>query len=121
MAVASKKTGQRQLIGALESRKQNKMGLSRDYAGTMFREQVLEPCIDGGLVEMTIQRKSRSSKRENRLTQKGKEGGSKNGGTELGVPENVTISRTSLLLTTAPQRTYAKPHFPGQGMWGFIF
>jgi len=46
---------------------------------------------------MTIPRKSRSSKREYRLTQKGKEGGSKNGGTELGVPENVNISRTSLL------------------------
>jgi Ni,Fe-hydrogenase III small subunit len=41
---------------------------------------------------MTIPRKSRSSKREYRLTQKGKEGGSKNGGTELGVPENVNIS-----------------------------
>jgi hypothetical protein len=54
-------------------------------------------CIDAGLVEMTIPRKSRSSKREYRLTQKGKEGGSKNGGKELEVPENVNISRTSLL------------------------
>jgi hypothetical protein len=41
---------------------------------------------------MTIADKPRSSEQEYRLTEKAKEGGSKNGGKELGVPENVNIS-----------------------------
>jgi len=39
---------------------------------TKFRDQVLNPLIEAGLIEMTIPDKPRSSKQEYRLTQKGR-------------------------------------------------
>jgi ATP-dependent DNA helicase RecG len=39
---------------------------------TKFRNQVLKPLIDAGLIEMTIPDKPRSSKQRYRLTEKGK-------------------------------------------------
>jgi hypothetical protein len=87
MAMASKKTGSRQHRSGLKLRKE----IGRDQAGNKFRDQVLKPRIDAGLVEMTIRDKPQSSKYKYRLAEKGKEGGSKNG-TELGVSENVNVS-----------------------------
>ena len=40
---------------------------------TKFRDQVLNPLLEGGLVEMTIPDKPRSSKQRYRLTDKGKQ------------------------------------------------
>jgi predicted transcriptional regulator len=40
---------------------------------TKFRNQVLTPLIDAGLVEMTIPDKPRSSKQKYRLTAKGRQ------------------------------------------------
>lgn len=40
---------------------------------TKFRNQVLKPLIESGLVEMTIPDKPRSSKQKYRLTQRGRE------------------------------------------------
>jgi ATP-dependent DNA helicase RecG len=40
---------------------------------TKFRNQVLTPLIDAGLVEMTISDKPRSSKQKYRLTAKGRQ------------------------------------------------
>ena len=39
---------------------------------TKFRDQVLKPLIDDGLLEMTIPDKPRSSKQKYRLTEKGR-------------------------------------------------
>jgi ATP-dependent DNA helicase RecG len=39
---------------------------------TKFRDQVLNPLIEAGSIEMTIPDKPRSSKQEYRLTQKGR-------------------------------------------------
>ena len=39
---------------------------------TKFRDQVLNPLIEAGLIEMPIPDKPRSSKQEYRLTQKGR-------------------------------------------------
>ena len=40
---------------------------------TKFRDQVLNPMLRAGLVEMTIPSKPRSSKQEYRLTEKGRD------------------------------------------------
>ena len=45
----------------------------------------MKPLIEAGLVEMTIPDRPRRSKQEYRLTEKDKEGDSKNEGEELGV------------------------------------
>ena len=39
---------------------------------TKFRDQVLNPLLEAGLIEMTIPGKPRSSKQEYRITQKGR-------------------------------------------------
>jgi ATP-dependent DNA helicase RecG len=39
---------------------------------TKFRDQVLKPLLDAGLIEMTIPDKPASSKQKYRLTEKGK-------------------------------------------------
>jgi ATP-dependent DNA helicase RecG len=40
---------------------------------TKFRDQVLNPLLEAGLVEMTIPDKPRSSKQKYRLTEKGRQ------------------------------------------------
>jgi ATP-dependent DNA helicase RecG len=40
---------------------------------TKFRDQVLNPLLKAGLVEMTIPQKPRSSKQQYRLTEKGRQ------------------------------------------------
>jgi ATP-dependent DNA helicase RecG len=40
---------------------------------TKFRDQVLNPLLEAGLVEMTIPQKHRSSKQQYRLTEKGRQ------------------------------------------------
>jgi predicted transcriptional regulator len=102
MAIACKKTEQRQPRGVLEPGKKarrdqvgTKLGLSPEQNlvmknlrsnqsitelmavtgrtnRTKFRDQVLKPLIDEGLVEMTIPHKPQSSKQEYRLTSKGR-------------------------------------------------
>ena len=46
---------------------------------TKFRDQVLNPMVDAGLVEMTISDKLRSSKQKYKLTDKGRQFGIKVG------------------------------------------
>ena len=48
------------------------MGVRRRSDRTKFRNQVLNPLLDSGLVEMTILDKPTSSNQKYRLTQKGR-------------------------------------------------
>jgi ATP-dependent DNA helicase RecG len=49
------------------------MAISGRKNRTKFRDQVLNPLIDAGLVTMTIPNRPRSSKQRYRLTEKGRE------------------------------------------------
>jgi ATP-dependent DNA helicase RecG len=48
------------------------MGLSRRTDRTKFRDQVLRPLLDAGLLEMTVPDKPRSSKQQYRITAAGR-------------------------------------------------
>jgi len=48
------------------------MALTGRTNRTKFRNQVLNPLIEAGLIEMTIPDKPRSSKQKYRLTEKGR-------------------------------------------------
>jgi hypothetical protein len=48
------------------------MAVTGRTSRTKFRDQVLKPLVEAGLIEMTIPEKPRSSKQEYRLTNKGR-------------------------------------------------
>ncbi|MFZ2634099.1 MAG: hypothetical protein WA081_06515 [Desulfosalsimonadaceae bacterium] len=49
------------------------MGILGRSNRTKFRDQVLKPLIEDGLIEMTIPDKPRSSRQKYRLTEKGRQ------------------------------------------------